>query len=88
MCGQPGSDENGDMIFGGIGTRITEIENDNRVMLKCKGVDIANESGVAQVFTGFDCGVFLPRGGFVITTDTHATVSPKGIGTMTCVYTK
>lgn len=87
-CGMPGSDEEGNLTFGGLGVQITAIENDNKVMLKCKGTDIANPSGQAQVYEGFECGVFAPSGDLVITFDSHATVSAKGIGTMTCTYDK
>jgi len=88
QCGIPGADENGDLTFGGIGLRTTEIENDNKVMLKCKGTGITNDSGRGQQFDGFTCGIFTPGGALVLTEDTHATVSAKGVGTMTCTYTK
>ncbi len=88
LCGIPGADENGDFTFGGIGMRTTEIENDGKVMLKCKGTGITNDSGQGQTFSGFTCGIFKSNEELVETEDTHATVSAKGVGTMTCTYTK
>jgi hypothetical protein len=86
-CGMVGADADGNFIFGGIGVATTVVENGNRVMLKCKG-DVINDSGRGRNFSGFGCNVELPSGGFIGTTDTHATVSRSGVGTMTCTYTK
>jgi hypothetical protein len=83
-CGMPGADENGDLIFGGIGIATTTVINDNKVMIKCMGAPITNLSGQGQNFSGFECGITIPDNGSVITTDTHATVSASGRGTMTC----
>jgi hypothetical protein len=87
-CSMPGADASGSLIFGGIGQATTQVENDNRVMLKCMGKDIANLSGQAQSFNGFQCGIMTPNGEFVLTTDSHATVSADGVGTVTCAFTK
>jgi hypothetical protein len=87
-CGMVGAGADGDVIFGGIGVATTVVENGNRVMLKCVGEGVTNLSGSGQSFSGFECGVELPSGGFIGTTDTHATVSRSGVGTMTCTYTK
>ena len=81
-------DENGNFIFGGEGVLITEIENENKVMLKCKGTDITNDSGRGQKFSGFLCGVFDAEGTLFLTEDTHAAVSASGVGTLTCTYLK
>jgi hypothetical protein len=86
-CGMPGADANGDIIFGGVGVQTTKVENGNKVMLKCVGEDITNLSGRAQSFRGFGCGVPFPSGGGSSTTDTHATVSASGVGTLTCTVT-
>jgi hypothetical protein len=88
LCGMPGSDANGELAFGGIGTQTTKVENDNKVMLKCKGTGITNDSATGQIFEGFTCGLMDAEGNLHVTEDTHATVSATGIGTMTCVFTK
>jgi len=88
QCGMPGSDEDGEIIFGGVGTQTTKLENGNKVMLKCKGTGITNESGRGQSFSGFNCGIFSPSGDFIIADDTHATVSASGVGTLTCSFRK
>ena len=87
-CGMPGSDASGNIIVGGVGQVTTVVENGNKVTLKCKGNNITNDSGRAQSFSGFACGVSVPSGGTVITTDTHATVSAALVGTLDCTYTK
>jgi hypothetical protein len=87
-CGMPGSDANGNITFGGIGQVTTVVENGNKVMLKCKGEGIFNGSGKGQSFKEFGCGIFPPSGGFVGTTDSSATVSASGVGTLTCTYDK
>lgn len=87
-CGMAGSDANGNIIFGGFGLQTTRMENGNKVMLKCKGSDIANFSGSGQHFEGFRCGVGFPSGGFRITTDSHATVAKNGNATLTCTVKK
>ena len=90
VCGMPGSDEEGNRIGGGLGNLTMTLENGNKVMMKCKGTGITNESGRGQSFSGFGCGIFPPTGtGDPIETfDTHATVSASGVGTMTCTYKK
>ncbi len=79
LCGMPGSDANGNIIFGGIGQVTTAVINDNKSLLKCKGDNITNLSGSGQNFDGFLCGTFSG-----VTTDSHATVSASGVGTLTC----
>jgi hypothetical protein len=88
LCGMPGSDANGNLIFGGIGQVTTEVENGNKVMLKCKGGGITNLSGRGQNYAEFLCGIITPGGDFVLTDDSHATVSASGVGTLTCTYVK
>ena len=83
-CGMPGSDADGNIIFGGFGLQTTKVENNKKVMLTCRSENLTNLSGQAQHFEGFGCGVSFPSGGGGGTTDTHATVTPEGIGTMTC----
>ena len=65
LCGLPGSDEAGNITFGGIGLRLL-LENDNKVMLICKGTDITNLSGRGQSFSEFGCGIITPGGDFVV----------------------
>jgi len=88
LCGMPGSDADGNIIFGGIGQVATEVENNNKVMVKCKGTGITNLSGKGESFDSFFCGIITPGGAFVLTTDSHATVSASGAGTLTCTYKK
>jgi hypothetical protein len=83
-CGMPGFDANGNLIFGGIGQVTTEVENNNKVMLKCMGTGITNLSGSGQSSDGFYCGIVAPDGTFYLTTDSHTTVSASGVGTLTC----
>jgi hypothetical protein len=87
-CGMPGSDADGNIIFGGVGTVTTVVENGNKVMLKCKGEGITNLSGSGQSFDGFSCGIIIPSGGFAVTDNSHATVSASGVGTLTCTFVK
>ena len=89
LCGMAGADANGNFIFGGIGTVTTVVENANRAILSCKGEGITNESASAHAFQGFLCGISLPSGeGFALTYESRATVSPNGLATLTCAYTK
>ena len=83
-CGMPGADADGNIIFGGIGQVTTVVTNGNSVIFKCKGTGITNLSGRGQNFDGFACGVVDGNGNFYLTTDTHATASASGVGTMTC----
>jgi hypothetical protein len=78
-CGMLGSDADGNQIFGGIGQVTTDVTNKNKEMLKCKGTGITNLSGKGQSFDGFLCGTLSGS-----TTDSHATVSASGVGTLTC----
>jgi hypothetical protein len=80
LCGMPGSDANGNIIFGGLGTVTTDVTNNNQELLKCKGTGITNLSGSGQNFDDFLCGTFTG-----LTTDSHATVSASGVGTLTCI---
>jgi len=86
LCGMPGSDANGNITFGGIGQVTTDVTNGNKVMLKCMGTGITNLSGSGQSFNGFGCGLVDGNGNFYFTTDSHATVSASGVGTLTCTF--
>jgi hypothetical protein len=86
-CGMLGADARGSFAFGGIGTVTHVVQNGNHVILKCKGTDIMNDSGRAQTFSGFECGVPFPEGGFDSTDNSHATVSKSGNATLTCKLT-
>ena len=88
LCGMPGADADGNIIFGGFGVAQTIVENDNIVIFTCKGSDLTNLSGRGQSFSGFGCGVVLPSGGVQGTNDTHATVAASGKGSMTCILLK
>ncbi len=84
LCGMLGSDAFGNPIFGGIGEVTTYVQNDNKIMIKCKGTGIENDSGQGQSFDSFECGIVTPDFNFYLTTDSHATVSASGVGTLTC----
>jgi hypothetical protein len=86
LCSMIGSDADGNIIFGGVGEVTTVVENDNKVMLKCKGTGIENDSGRGQSFRGFLCGIGAPDGNFYFTDDSRATVSASGVGTLTCTF--
>jgi hypothetical protein len=89
ICGMPGSDANGNIIFGGIGVFSHEVSNDNVVTETCKGDNITNLSGSGQNFSGFACGIVDPATNqFHVTTDTHAVVSKSGNASMQCTYKK
>jgi hypothetical protein len=87
-CVMPGADKDGNLIVGGTGNAETVVENNNKVMVKCKGENLTNDSGSGQSFRGFVCGVEFPSGGNGETEDSHATVSASGVGTLTCTYHK
>jgi hypothetical protein len=86
-CGMPGSDANGNMIFGGIGTVTTLVENSNKIMISCKGSGITNLSGSGQSFKGFGCGIVDPNFNFFFTTDSSTTISASGQATLKCTAT-
>jgi hypothetical protein len=88
LCGMPGSDANGNIIFGGIGAIWHVVENDNKVTLVCKGESITNLSGKGQHYEGFACGLVIPSDGFVLTTDSFATVARNGNATLSCTFDK
>ena len=88
LCGMPGSNAAGNIIFGGYGIATTKVENGNKVTLSCKGSDVFNLSGRGQHYSGFACGVRVHSGELVVTADSHATVSRSGKGSLTCTFTK
>ena len=87
LCGLFFETEDG-VVVGGLGEFAMQLENDNKIMMKCKGKGLANPTGQSQVFEGFSCGMSTPDGRFIVTEDTHATVSATGVGTMTCTFDK
>ena len=82
-----GSDENGEVSFGGLGQVTMQLENGNKVMMKCKGTGLTNDSGPGR---HRPVSVRLRVSGrqFVVTEETHATVSASGVGTMICTFRK
>ena len=88
LCGLVGADANGYLIFGGLGTVTTIVENANRVTLSCGGENLTNLSRSGQAYRGFTCAIILPSGGFVITSDSRGTIAAEGSGSLTCSYTK
>jgi hypothetical protein len=85
-CNMVGSDANGNLILGGAGAVSTKVENNNKLMITCKGTGITNLSDRTQVFRGFACTILgLKDGGAPHpTTDSHATVTREGNATLTC----
>ena len=84
LCGMLGSDASGNAIFGGDGTVVQELQNDNKVTIMCKGTGITNLSGTGQSYSGFLCGVVSPDGNFYITSDSQTTIAPNGNATLRC----
>ena len=87
LCGLPGADVNGEMGGAEEGHVIAFVENEDKVMFKCKG-DVTNLSGMGQHFEGFDCAVFSSSGEILLTNESHASVSASGEGMLTCTYRK
>src|SRR5262249_24371935 len=90
-CGMPGSDANGNAIFGGIGQVTTQILNNNRIMLVCKGTGRINDSGRGQHFSRQEllpalgyCEIDAPDGTSDLTTDASVTVAANGNGEVHC----
>ena len=84
-CGMVGSGPNGEAIFGGFGVVATAVENNNKVMISCKGTGITNLSGRTQTYRDFPCGIIGVKDGTeYLTTDSHATVTKDGNATLTC----
>ena len=85
-CTMLGSDANGNPIIGGAGLISTKVENNNKLMITCKGTGITNLSGRTQIFRNFNCTVIgLKDGGLPHpTTDSHTTVTKDGNATLTC----
>jgi len=89
LCGMPGSDANGNIIFGGVGLMTQEVSNDNIVTITCKGDSITNLSGKAQNFSGFFCGLLDPKDNTGhVTQDSHSVVAPNGNASMQCTFKK
>ena len=87
LCGVAGADADGNLVIE-KGTLAQLVQNDNQVIMRCEGRGITNDSGRAQHFSGFRCGVPLPGSGQpVLADDTHATVSKSGTATLTCKLT-
>src|SRR5207342_1306297 len=57
VCNMVGSDANGGLIGGGAGSISTKVQNNNKLMITCKGTGIINLSGQDQIFRGFNCTV-------------------------------
>ncbi|MFN1835287.1 hypothetical protein AB2B38_008495 [Balneola sp. MJW-20] len=84
-CGMSGADIDGNRIFGGFGIVELRLSNNNKAMIVCKGTGLVNDSGSAQHYDGFNCGVISKKTGqFYITQDSQATVSKNGNGTLKC----
>ena len=87
MCGMPGADADGNIIRGGIGVVTHVVQNDNHLLMTCKGQGITNLSGRGQHLSGFGCAVTPAVGQMVVTDESHATVSKSGKATLTCTVT-
>ncbi len=81
------ADGNSDASLGVVTSDTMIVENGNKVMLICKA-QVTNLSGKAQHFKGFSCGISVPGGGFVVTTDSIKTISKTGQATLKCTFIK
>jgi hypothetical protein len=54
-------------------------------VLKCKA-SITDYTEGQFTNSGFDCGILQTGGGFVITNDSHVTISASGKATLTCKF--
>jgi len=83
VCGVPGADANGNLIFGGGLTTdsISVISNSRTgsVTLVCTLAEGTNLSGHTAIFEGFLCGL-----GVKITTDSKVTIAPNGNTVLIC----
>jgi hypothetical protein len=87
VCNMLGSDADGNSFVDfGTGLVVHQVENNGKSEIKCSGDDVTNDSGRAQSYRGFVCGILLIEGGAVFTEDSHATVAPNGNATLTCTY--
>ena len=84
-CGMPGADADGNMNFGGVG-EMTTVESRRGVTMTCSGTGITNDSGQLQVFEGFSCAISLSDGSIVFTQNSLASVTARGVATMSCMY--
>lgn len=84
-CALLGANENGDAIFGGVGLG-NIVENPIKVVSRCKGDGITNDSGQSHTYMGFVCAILRPTGEVVFTQDSTATISASGHATMICTY--
>jgi hypothetical protein len=83
-----GSDNNGGLIFGGVGAVTHSVQNKNKVQITCKGRDITNTSGAYQTYTGFACGILaLKTSDAYVTTNSEASVDVNGNASMQCTWT-
>jgi hypothetical protein len=83
-CGLPAVNPAGEIVAGTVGTVSNSLRNDNGAKVTCKGESF-NDSGRTQHFSGFGCFVSLhDEAGFVMTFDSHATITRNGMATMTC----
>ena len=84
-----GSDASGAPIYGGPGTLVTKIENNNKLVFSCKGSGIVNLSGRTQSLRDFPCwiGGLKDGGAPHLATNSHATITRDGEATMSCSAT-
>jgi hypothetical protein len=81
-CGVPHPDLG--IVFTTDVLNVTTQSNNGNAVLKCKVKTEPPLSGKAWVDSGFLCGIAAEFGGFRLTNESHATVSAKGITTLTC----
>ena len=90
LCFMLGSDADGNPVTDQVnfGTRTLVLENAKKIMNKCKGSGIKNDSGTGQSYSGFLCAVLTPANTLLGATDSHATVSASGEATLNCTRAK
>ena len=80
-----GSDATGGLIGGGAGTIATKVQNNNKLMITCKGTGITNLSGRTQIFRDFNCNVIGLKDGVPHpTTNSFAIITSDGVSSLTC----
>lgn len=84
VCGLPGVTAEGDLGGVYMGTTSNAVRNKNNAKVTCKG-ESANDAGRTLHFSGFGCLVSpLDGSDYILTYDSHATITKKGKATLTC----
>ncbi len=86
-CVMGGFDANGELAFGGEGEPFHTLISDEMVLVKCKGEDLVNDSGQAQLMDDLPCGILLRDRDEPLEAESGSlAVSSDGVGTATCKW--